>query len=300
MRKLLLLGTIVGGIILVTGCSAGDVVKDGMGTTTEAGIIDGVSDITNEMDELNQPGEESENQQIDDVDIKIDAGQYMGQIDSNSIEVRIVGIQPEEEAFKAFRLSDEVKENFDGYSLNENDFIILKYKIDNNGVGVIYEIQRNNQSTQNEVNGQFFVKGKNGFVSLGEWDNKIDLEKVFGNKLSERIEQFDDGADTFTGSYVKNIEFEGVKVNLFSPKNNGETFWIQSIIITSKDYEFLDGIMIGDSLEYVKDNLPEDLVEANNVDQTSIYLYNVGSDTIELIFVDNILNKVEAYGKTLC
>ena len=293
MRKLLLLGTIVGGIILAAGCSAGDVDKDGMGTTTEAGIIDGVSDITNEMDELNQPGGESENQQIDDVDFKIDAGQYTGQIDSNSIEVRIVGIQPEEEAFKAFRLSEEIKENFDSYSLNENDFIILKYKIDNNGVGVIYDIQRNNQSTQNEANGNFFVKGKNGVVYLGEWDNKIDLEKVLGNKLSERIDKLDEGADTFAGSYVKNIEFEGVKVTLVSPSNNDQTFWVQNMLITSKDYEVLKGIKVGDSLEHVKGELKNNLAEVNIKDGNQIYSYSVELDMILFHFKANTLDKIE-------
>ena len=293
MRKLLLLGTIVGGIILAAGCSAGDVDKDGMGTTTEAGIIDGVSDSTNEMDELNQPGGESENQQIDDVDFKIDAGQYTGQIDSNSIEVRIVGIQPEEEAFKAFRLSEEIKENFDSYSLNENDFIILKYKIDNNGVGVIYDIQRNNQSTQNEANGNFFVKGKNGVVYLGEWDNKIDLEKVLGNKLSERIDKLDEGADTFAGSYVKNIEFEGVKVTLVSPSNNDQTFWVQNMLITSKDYEVLKGIKVGDSLEHVKGELKNNLAEVNIKDGNQIYSYSVELDMILFHFKANTLDKIE-------
>ena len=293
MRKLLLLGTIVGGIILAAGCSAGDVDKDGMGRTTEAGIVDGVGDSTNEMDGLIQLGGESENQQIDDVDFKIDAGQYTGQIDSNSIEVRIVGIQPEEEAFKAFRLSEEIKENFDSYSLNENDFIILKYKIDNNGVGVIYDIQRNNQSTQNEANGNFFVKGKNGVVSLGELDNKIDLEKVLGNKLSERIDKLDEGADTFAGSYVKNIEFEGVKVTLVSPSNNDQTFWVQNMLITSKDYEVLKGIKVGDSLEHVKGELKNNLAEVNIKDGNQIYSYSVELDMILFHFKANTLDKIE-------
>lgn len=61
---------------------------------------------------------------------------YSGQIDSNSIECKY----PEDLSFRAFRLSDEVKENFANYNLKEGETIEILYYIDENGQYVIKDI----------------------------------------------------------------------------------------------------------------------------------------------------------------
>ena len=82
MGKILLVGMVVSGIFLSIGCSGENVDNKGIQTTTEAGIIDVVSDNRNEMENLNQQDEESKNEQMYDIDIKTNVEKF----DSNSKE----------------------------------------------------------------------------------------------------------------------------------------------------------------------------------------------------------------------
>jgi len=53
--------------------------------------------------------------------IRTDAGTYVGQIDANSIEIKING-----EA-KAFQLSERLKENFEQIGLKTDDRVVFSY-----------------------------------------------------------------------------------------------------------------------------------------------------------------------------
>jgi hypothetical protein len=57
---------------------------------------------------------------------------FIGQIDQNSIEVKY-----SDGSFAAFRFSDEVKEGFEDYDLNEGDEITVEYYTDENGSYII-------------------------------------------------------------------------------------------------------------------------------------------------------------------
>lgn len=139
MRKLLLLGTIIGGIILLVACSGVNSEKDLPQANEETGISES---INNGTEEGNGIEERDDNKQNEDSDMKTKEAKYMGQIDSNSIEVQLLGDLPEEEAFRAYRLSENVKEEFSSYSLKEGEYITFEYKEDDNGIGVIYNIQK--------------------------------------------------------------------------------------------------------------------------------------------------------------
>ena len=84
----------------------------------------------------------SESSQNADVqrDLKTDSGRYTGQIDNNSIEVKISGTPDKVEA-RAFQLGAEVKEKFDGLGLKTNEEIKFEYYVDQYGRLVITEIQ---------------------------------------------------------------------------------------------------------------------------------------------------------------
>jgi hypothetical protein len=155
------------------------------------------------------------------------------------------------------------------------------------------EIEEENQSANQSKESPFFVTGKDGTLYLGDWDHQMDLEKIFGSKLSEEIVILGEGADTFTGSFIKTIEFEGLKVTLFSPTDNGKTFWVQSMIVTSKDYEILKGIQIEDRLDFVKKEIGNSLLESNVKDGNQLYSYAIELDTIVFTFSDDILEKIE-------
>lgn len=73
-------------------------------------------------------------------DLKVDTGDYQGQIDSNIIEITISGI-PEEKATRAFMLSDELKDEFENIQLSIGESIKFRYYIDEYERNVIVEIE---------------------------------------------------------------------------------------------------------------------------------------------------------------
>lgn len=79
-------------------------------------------------------------------DIRKDTGRFMGQIDSNSIEVKVSGV-PEGISLRAFQLGDSIKEGFDKYGLEPGDEISFTYKTPGNGERpVIIELSKVNHS----------------------------------------------------------------------------------------------------------------------------------------------------------
>jgi uncharacterized protein YxeA len=73
-------------------------------------------------------------------DLKVDTGDYQGQIDSNIIEITISGV-PEEKATRAFMLSDELKDEFENIQLSTGETIKFRYYIDEYERNVIVEIE---------------------------------------------------------------------------------------------------------------------------------------------------------------
>lgn len=59
-------------------------------------------------------------------DIRTDSGRYVGQIDNNSIEIKISGV-PDAIAARAFRLSAELRADFDALKLKTNDEVLFRY-----------------------------------------------------------------------------------------------------------------------------------------------------------------------------
>lgn len=100
----------------------------------------------------------------------------------------------------------------------------------------------------------FAAKYNGGEIKLGDWDDKVDLKAIMGEPVSQEVKQLGDGADTFTGSYVKEMVYDGIKLGLMSPKDNGKTFFVDRIEITLGDYETSRGIKIGDGYDKILDS----------------------------------------------
>lgn len=69
-----------------------------------------------------------------------DSGTYVGQADSNFIEIKISGV-PEEKASRVFMLSPELKEGFEDLGLDTGDQIKFDYYVNENKVNVILSIK---------------------------------------------------------------------------------------------------------------------------------------------------------------
>ena len=75
------------------------------------------------------------------VDLKTDSGRYVGQADSNFIEIEISGV-PNEISAKVFMLSQDIKDSFDELGLETGDNIKFNYYINENNQNVIVSIEK--------------------------------------------------------------------------------------------------------------------------------------------------------------
>jgi hypothetical protein len=72
-------------------------------------------------------------------DIKIDTGTYVGQIDSNSIEINISGV-PEDMASRALRFSPELKDVFEQLGIQDNTPVKFEYYVNSQEQWVLVKI----------------------------------------------------------------------------------------------------------------------------------------------------------------
>lgn len=94
-------------------------------------------------------------------------------------------------------------------------------------------------------------------VSLFDWDYEVDLEDLLGEPTHEKTTQLGPGSDTFSGSYVKDLRFDGIELALFSPKDDGNDFYVLSMLVTDSKYPTPRGIKVGDNLEELNNAYPE-------------------------------------------
>lgn len=99
------------------------------------------------------------------------------------------------------------------------------------------------------------IVGENS-ISLMDWDNEVDLG-FLGTPISENLRTLDETSDTFAGSHVKNVEYDGLELELFSPKDNGVSFWIKEITITNGKYKTPEEIGVGSSIGILMEKYPE-------------------------------------------
>lgn len=114
-------------------------------------------------------------------------------------------------------------------------------------------------SSESEVEEQlinYSILVNNEFVAICDWDYKIDLYEILGSPISEDIEILGEGSDTFRGSFIKTLKYEGLEIILFSPPDNGITFWTLDIKVYSDLYPTSKDVRIGDSLEILKNSYP--------------------------------------------
>lgn len=132
-------------------------------------------------------------------------------------------------------------------------------------------------------------------IYLQQWDSTINLATVLGTPLKKKTRELDLNSDTFAGSFIKDLEFPGLKLKLFSPKQNGKTFWIQEIILTDGRYKTINGIGIGDSLGKIKQTYPTVQKFPGNSDNM-YYVANEGYEkSIEMEFEKEKLVKLRMY-----
>jgi len=119
----------------------------------------------------------------------------------------------------------------------------------------VEEEKASEQTTENDTPSDFTLKIHDAFVTLHSWDNEINLEEILGTPVTQNVEELQN-ADTYTGSLFKRLEYDGLQMELFSPKGNGESFWIMSMKVTKEGYHTSRGIEVGSNIDEVKNAYP--------------------------------------------
>lgn len=137
-------------------------------------------------------------------------------------------------------------------------------------------------------------------ISLADWDHEIDLAAILGNPLETTKETLGDGADTFAGTHIKKMEYEGLELTLMSPKSNGKTFWISRMDVTGNQYLTARGVKVGDSLEKLKkvysevQRVPDGTTDPNN----GPYAYSDGNlNYIQFEVENGNINRISIYNE---
>ena len=95
------------------------------------------------------------------------------------------------------------------------------------------------------------------FIPIKAWNSDFDITEVTGQPLKNEIVILGSGSDTFAGSYLMTNIYEEMVMELFSPKGNGKTFWINRIFVDGKTYTTYRGISVGDTLDKLRQAYPE-------------------------------------------
>jgi hypothetical protein len=115
----------------------------------------------------------------------------------------------------------------------------------------------NSQVQPAHQNPDYTVSFSGGSVTLFAYENQMDLESVFGVPLREETEVLGVSADTFSGSFMKHYEYEESALTLFSPKGDGQAFYLLSLTSSRQDLVTGRGISIGDELAALQEAYPE-------------------------------------------
>lgn len=157
--KKIIIGMIVCGMLFITGCNASKVLlrppqPDTLKTsdtgltkqsskpqqtevTSSTEASKKTSTVNNKQSSQPKPtSTESDNR-------RTDSGQYIGRIDNNSIEIRISGVQDEEQAYMAFRLTENLQSRFDKGEFKENDQVKFVYDfVKSTGQNILVSIEK--------------------------------------------------------------------------------------------------------------------------------------------------------------
>ena len=143
--------------------------------------------------------------------------------------------------------------------------------------------------------GIYAVRLSSATLSLQQWDSTINLEHYLGKPLKQKTRKLDQNSDTFAGSFIKDAEYDGIRLKLFSPKGNGRTFWVQEIVLANNKYKTTRGTGIGDEFEKVKQVYPS-LQKFPGENENMYYVADAGYEkSIELEFEKNRLKKLRMY-----
>jgi hypothetical protein len=102
----------------------------------------------------------------------------------------------------------------------------------------------------------FSISLKDTLLSLHDRSDEADLAELLGTPLTEETHTLQN-ADTLTGSFLQELTFPGLEMQLFSPKQDGSSFWIMNMQIKNSLYVTSRGLRVGMMLRDLKAVYPD-------------------------------------------
>lgn len=157
------------------------------------------------------------------------------------------------------------------------------------------------QQDQQNGTGEYSLMADNQPITLKSWYKEADLSALLGKLVSENNEVLGSTADTYSGSHIKTLKYEGLVVKLFSPKDNGKDFWLMSMDLTSSKLQTPGGITVGSTLAQLKEAykgieiFPDGRTDVNNC----AYEFSVREEYKYMIFEveKGIVKEIKLYAE---
>jgi hypothetical protein len=149
---------------------------------------------------------------------------------------------------------------------------------------------------------EFSILIKDGWITLGKYDADNQLTSLLGKATKKEVEIITN-ADTFNGSFLKKLSYEGLDLTYMSPKDDGKKFWLLEARLTNPKYITLKGIKVGDSLSDLIKVYPKvEIVLDGRTDKSNCAYSFSSTETLEHInfeVKDGKITEIKLYKELL-
>jgi hypothetical protein len=113
-------------------------------------------------------------------------------------------------------------------------------------------------------------------ISLKDWESDVDLNSLLGRPAAVSTKTLGSGADTHSGSSIKAMIYNGLKLELYIPPSK-DSGWIMNMKVSSDKYLTERGAKVGDSVERVKTLYPEGRLFPDGRTDTAYYTWYISN-----------------------
>ena len=135
-------------------------------------------------------------------------------------------------------------------------------------------------------------------IPLRAWENEVQLERLLGKPLSDSSTTLGEGADTHMGAVIRTIKYEGLVLELYTPKEK-QIGWIMRMRATDRKYATSRGATTGDSASSIKQLYPEGSVFPDGRNDTKRYAWFISdagnNSTLKFEIESDTVRQIDVY-----
>ncbi|MFD2163408.1 hypothetical protein ACFSJU_13455 [Paradesertivirga mongoliensis] len=144
---------------------------------------------------------------------------------------------------------------------------------------------------------QYSLTYKEKVLNLRDWDSNINLGQILGRPLKQSIRVLGEGADTHRGSVIKTLSYNGLTIELFSPRPDVQRFWILSMETSSRIYSTGNGIKAGSTVKEIETAYPTIQIALDGRTDSSncAYILSEDNNNLRIEVVNGIAKLIRIY-----